>query len=143
MLITQTTLRPGQKGTKKFADKYGDRLICVRHRYDPETGQRYTTVELIEEEVQAQHEGHGQHTVRPLPPAQPKVLAVRVEYWESDLRAKVKGAGGIWRPRHKLWEMRYDDVVALGLESRAFAADARADGVRSWLLPLRLRERYG
>lgn len=122
MLITQTTLRPGQKGTKKLADKYGDRLICVRHRHDPETGRRSTTVELIEEEVQAQHEDR--HTAGAPQPSHPTVVAVRVEYGESDLRAKVKNAGGIWRPRHKLWEMRYDDVVALGLEDRVVAADA-------------------
>jgi hypothetical protein len=41
-----------------------------------------------------------------------------VEYWETELREKVKAAGGIWRPRYKVWEMRYGDVVALGLESR-------------------------
>jgi hypothetical protein len=45
-------------------------------------------------------------------------LGIRVEYWESDVREKVKAAGGIWRPRHKLWEMRYEDVIALGLEAR-------------------------
>jgi hypothetical protein len=122
MLITQTTLRPGQKGTKKLVGKYGDRLICVRHRYDPATGRRCTTVELIEEEIQAQSQDQQAASA----PAQPhsNVLAIRVEYWESDLRAKVKAAGGIWRPRHKLWELRYDDVVALGLESRVVASDA-------------------
>jgi len=122
MLTTQTTLRPGQKGTKKLADKYGDRLLCVRHRYDPETGRRCTTVELIEEEVQAQRADR--HTASAPQPSHPKVVAVRVEYWESDLRAKVKNAGGIWRPRHKLWEMRYDEVVALGLEHRLVRPDA-------------------
>ena len=122
MLITQTTLRPGQKGTKKLVGKYGDRLICVRHRHDPATGRRCTTVELIEEEAQAQF--GDRHAANALAPSRPTVLAVRVEYWESDLRAKVKAAGGIWRPRHKLWELRYDDVVALGLESRVVAPDA-------------------
>ena len=48
----------------------------------------------------------------------PERLTVRVAYWETELRERVKAAGGIWRPRQKLWEMRYEDVVALGLESR-------------------------
>jgi hypothetical protein len=55
-------------------------------------------------------------------PSSPR-LAVRVEYWETGLQEKVKAAGGIWRPRQKLWEMRYEDVVALGLESRVVAGD--------------------
>ena len=42
----------------------------------------------------------------------------RVQYWETELRDKFNAAGGIWRPRHKLWEMRYEDLVTLGLESR-------------------------
>jgi hypothetical protein len=48
-------------------------------------------------------------------------MAVRVEYWESELREQVKQAGGIWRPRQKVWEMSYGQVVALGLESRVVA----------------------
>ena len=27
-------LKPGQKGTKQLLTQYGDRLICVRYRYD-------------------------------------------------------------------------------------------------------------
>jgi len=40
-------LKPGQRGTKNLVNQYGDRLICVRYRYDEKTGKRYTTVELI------------------------------------------------------------------------------------------------
>jgi hypothetical protein len=28
------TRRPGQPGTKKFVERYGERLVCVRYRYD-------------------------------------------------------------------------------------------------------------
>jgi hypothetical protein len=44
---TRATRRPGQKGTKIHAERYGDRLLFVRYRYDPETNTRVTTVELI------------------------------------------------------------------------------------------------
>ncbi len=44
------TLVPGQKGTKKFLDHYGEKLICVRYRYDEQQRKRVTTVELIVEE---------------------------------------------------------------------------------------------
>jgi hypothetical protein len=40
-------LKPGQDGTKSLLDKYGERLICVRYRYDEERGLRHKTVELI------------------------------------------------------------------------------------------------
>ena len=39
--------RPGQRGTQKLAALYGDRLVCVRYRYDAASGTRYKTVELI------------------------------------------------------------------------------------------------
>ncbi|HXG29426.1 MAG TPA: hypothetical protein VNJ47_11350 [Nevskiales bacterium] len=32
---TRLTLKPGQNGTRKLQDKYGDRLLAVRYRYDP------------------------------------------------------------------------------------------------------------
>ena len=28
------TRRPGQAGTKKFIERYDDRLVCVRYRYN-------------------------------------------------------------------------------------------------------------
>ncbi len=45
------SLKPGQKGTKRLQDRYGDRLVCVRYRYDEESGKRFKTVELIVEEA--------------------------------------------------------------------------------------------
>ena len=42
-MLTRAPLRPGQKGTHRFAQKYGEHLACVRCRYDyPDK-----TVELI------------------------------------------------------------------------------------------------
>jgi hypothetical protein len=40
-------LKPGQKGTKQLLAQYGDRLICVRYRYDPARKKRFETVELV------------------------------------------------------------------------------------------------
>jgi hypothetical protein len=34
------------------------------------------------------------------------------------VRQAVKAAGGIWRPRQRLWEVSWATVVALGLENR-------------------------
>jgi len=49
---TKLTLKPGQRGTKKLMKEYGDRLICVRYRYDNETQMRYKTVELVVDTTQ-------------------------------------------------------------------------------------------
>lgn len=43
--------RPGQPGTREQVQTYGDRLICVRYRYDTATQKRYKTVEIIVEEA--------------------------------------------------------------------------------------------
>ncbi len=120
-MITKAPLKPGLNGTKRLTEKYGNRLVCLRYKYDEETRKRYTTVELIEEESPWVTEPSVPTQAHPL--ASSQRLAVRVEYWETELREKVKAAGGIWRPRHKLWEMRYEDVAAFGLEARMVTDD--------------------
>jgi hypothetical protein len=48
---TRLTLRPGQSGTKKLVERFGERLIRVRYLYDERTGRRLKTVELVLESV--------------------------------------------------------------------------------------------
>src|SRR5437879_12323808 len=40
-------LKPGQKGTKQLLAQYGDRLICVRYRYEAQAKKRFKTVEHL------------------------------------------------------------------------------------------------
>jgi hypothetical protein len=47
----RVTVRPGQRGTKKLVRRFGERLICVRYRYDASQRKRFTTVELIVDEA--------------------------------------------------------------------------------------------
>ena len=47
---TQTHLKPGQKGTKRLVERFGDALLCVRYRYDENRGVRLKTVEIVVEE---------------------------------------------------------------------------------------------
>ena len=47
---TRLTLHPGQDGAKRMQAQYGDRLVCVRYRYDERRQKRFKTVELIVEE---------------------------------------------------------------------------------------------
>lgn len=111
----KATLKPGQNGTKRLLEKYGNRLVCVRYRYDEGTGKRYTTAEVVVDESSDVVVVRESDCVRA---HQSLRFGVRIDYWESELREKAKARGAIWRPRQKLWEMRYDDVIELGLESR-------------------------
>src|SRR6266699_1220888 len=45
------TLRPGMAGTKKLLARYGERLVCVRYRYDSATGRRVKTAEPIVQDI--------------------------------------------------------------------------------------------
>lgn len=33
-------LKPGQNGTKRLVDQYGEKLLCVRYRYDETRGMK-------------------------------------------------------------------------------------------------------
>ena len=103
-------LKPGQKGTKQQLAQYGDRLVCVRYRYDAQRKKRFKTVELIIAEREWE----------PPPPrfAADTIVGVRVGFAEEALRGQVKQAGGKWNRTRKVWEMRYDQVVALKLAAR-------------------------
>jgi hypothetical protein len=103
-------LRPGQKGTKQLLTQYGDRLVCVRYRYDAERTKRLKTVELIVAE-------HDWHPTRPRF-APDQVVAVRVAFADVEVRQKMKRAGGRWDPARRTWLLLYERVVALGLTGR-------------------------
>jgi len=118
------SLRPGDNGTKKLTQKYEDRLVCVRCRYDQSGGIRYKTVELVEE--QSPWRGiNGTRAGKPArrTPSARDRFGVRVEFHETQLRNIVKGAGGLWRPRQKLWELPFAQIEALGLTERIVEDD--------------------
>ena len=100
-------LKPGQKGTKQLLTQYGDRLVCVRYRYDAQRKKRFKTVELIVAE----------RTWEQPPPrfAADTRVGLRVGFAEVEMRDQVKQAGGKWNRGRKVWELRYDQVVALKL----------------------------
>lgn len=104
------TLSPGQKGTKKFLDRYGDRLVCVRYRYDREQSKRFTTVEIIVEES-----AWSSSVIAAAPPA---IVGLRVALDEVKLQRLIKQAGGKWNREQRVWEIHYDQAKALGLENR-------------------------
>ena len=103
-------LKRGQKGTKQLLAQYGDRLICVRYRYDAQRKKRLKTVELLVAE----------RDWEPLrsPFAPDQIVGLRVPFADVAVRDRVKQAGGTWNPQQRVWKLRYDRANALGLEDR-------------------------
>ena len=128
---TRVTLKPGSKGTKKLVTQFGERLVCVRYRYDAVAQVRYKTVELVIEQVRwtpaqrARRQGEG--------PGRPPVLVhLRVRFHQEQLRKRVKEAGGRWLPDKKVWVVPLGVARRLGLDDRAVAVpDLPAPSVAS------------
>lgn len=118
---TRTTLRPGDRGTRKLVERFGKRLVCVRYRYDAVTSRRYTTVELIVAEAAWQPKARKPRANRP----PEEMVYVRVGFGEEGLRAKMKALGAIWRPQHRLWELPWGVVKGLGIEERVVGEERR------------------
>ena len=117
---TRVTLKPGSKGTKKLVAQFGERLVCVRYRYDAAAQVRYKTVELVIEQLPwnpAQRALRGDEG-----PGRPPVLVgLRVHFHEEQLRKRVKDAGGRRLPEKKLWVVPIGVARRLGLADRAVA----------------------
>ena len=118
--LVRLHLKPGQKGTKQLLAQYGDRLICVRYRYDAQRKKRFKTVELLVAE-------------RDWEPPRPRfahdqIVGLRVAFADVAVRDRVKQAGGTWNPERRVWQLRYDRVVALGLNARVVDEPASKSG---------------
>ena len=109
---TRLTLTPGQNGTRKLHATYGERLVCVRYRYDAQRGLRHKTVELI---IETAPWNPRLRNARREPQ---DMVAVRIAWSETGLRERIKAAGGIWRHRQKLWEVDWKTARELGLQAR-------------------------
>jgi hypothetical protein len=101
-------LQPGERGTRRLLAEYGQRLVCVRYRYDERLKRRWKTAELI---VSESHWA-------PREPRPGTRVRIRIRYEETDLRRRIKEAGGIWDAGRKAWRLRYDRALELGLKDR-------------------------
>ncbi len=88
--------------------QYGDRLLCVRYRYDRVRRKRYKTAKVITDEAPWE----------PPPPAPETIVYVRVTWGEAGLSRQIKLAGGQWQRGVKLWALQYSEVERLGLQDR-------------------------
>ena len=105
---TRAVLKPGQRGTKRLAEKYGADLLCVRFRYDAESRQRLKTIELIADRTDGDS---------PEPRyASDTLVPLRIRFDDTENRSLVKEAGGRWDPEKKLWFAKYGRIAGTGLE---------------------------
>jgi hypothetical protein len=106
---THCHLKPGQKGTRRLVEQYGDSLLCVRYRYDEHRGVRLKTVEIVIEEK----------TWRP--PFRFRdgdIAPVSVSFGETELREKLRKARAKWDPLGKVWLVPYRLIRGTELEAR-------------------------
>jgi hypothetical protein len=100
----------GKPGTKKLIEQYGDKLVCVRYRYDTDSKWMTKTVELLIED----------RPWEPDPKRIPlnKTVAIHLGFREIELRKLVLSVGGKWDMENKRWFLPYREVLALGLKNR-------------------------
>lgn len=104
-------LKPGQKGTRRLVEQYGESLLCVRYRYDVKRGVRLKTVEIIVEEK---------------PDLSPRykegdIVPISVSFEEIELREQLRALHARWDSQQKLWFVPYRLIQGTPLEKRIVA----------------------
>jgi hypothetical protein len=104
-------LKPGQKGTLRLYEKYGDALLCVRYRYDEARRVKLKTVELIVDERPLDMPRFQDNNITP----------VSVAYEEVELREQLRNMRARWDSQIKMWFVPYGLIRGTELESRIMA----------------------
>ena len=94
-------LKPGQNGTQRLVNQFGDALLCVRYRYDELNDENITTVEIIVDRRPRDRNLRFRDT---------DTVAVSVHFTEKELRDRLKAAGGRWDPGEKVWRVLYGSI---------------------------------
>jgi len=105
---TRVNLKPGQKGTKRLVQQYGDTLICVRYRYDAKAHKQYKTVEIIVSE-----------SVWTPPPAKypdGTLVPLKIGINETSLQNQTRAVGGRWDKQRQVWLVPYGCIAGTKLE---------------------------
>ena len=102
-------IAPGRDGAKRFALRYGDQLVCVRHRINPSGDTRYTTVELLVETT-------------PVVRAGDRLVALRLRPGEKSTRSLLMACGGQWDSSAKHWLVARKVAKDLGSLDRVVLA---------------------
>jgi hypothetical protein len=108
LMDIQRQITAGAPGTKKYLREYGDRLVCVRYKYDKARGKKLKTVEIVvSEEPWTPRRGYVPMN---------KKVNVRILAHEKRLQHIVRSAGGRWLSDKLRWRLPYGTAKSLGLE---------------------------
>jgi hypothetical protein len=92
-----------------LVEQYGDRLLCVRYRYDEQRRVRLKTVEIIVEE-------------RPWQPPfrfrDEDLAPVAVGFGETAVREQLRKLRAMWNPQAKVWLVPYGKIRGTELAAR-------------------------
>lgn len=99
------TMRPHGRGAVKLARTFGEALMYVRYRVNPDETERLTTVELVVERAIIQKR------------ADP-VVAFKIRYGEGELLRLAQAKGAKFDARTKLWKLPRSEVLRMGLRHR-------------------------
>lgn len=84
------TYSPEQAGARRFAKRYGDQLVCVRHRLNETGTVRHTTVELLVETT-------------PVVSRARSLVAIRISPTDKATRTVLMACGAKWLPKQRYW----------------------------------------
>lgn len=99
-------MKPGEPGTKQLLQQYGERLFCVRYRYDAQAHKRIKTIEIVIAESEWQPPGERF--------AKDEIVWLRIGFVDRAMDQRLCAAGGKWDDRRCVWSIRYDAAVKLG-----------------------------
>lgn len=105
---TRARLKPGQNGTKKYVEQYGDALVCVRYRYDAATRKQCKTIEIIVSE--------SDWTPPPAKYSDSTLVPLKIGIKETEAQEQVRAVGGRWDKGKKLWFVPYGCIAGTKLE---------------------------
>jgi len=103
-------IKPGQKGTRKMTEQYGDRMRCVRYIYDDKNQIKLKTIEIIIEK-NPWHKDTKRISGN-------KLVSIKVDYGEIQIGRMIRAAGGRWDREKLVWLLPYREAKALGLDKR-------------------------
>lgn len=110
------TIRPSERGAKRFLERYGERLCTVRYRASDCGSKIYTTVEVIVDTRLRTGDGICSNSVNAARKAE--LVALKIGYKETEQRRAVKQIGGRWSRQIQAWITRREEAIKLGLAHR-------------------------
>ena len=99
------TLAPTDRGAIELAHRYGDALVCVRHRTDAKGKVRHTTIELLV-------------SSEPIRSRSSRLVYLQTQPHERALHSVIRAAGGVWDAKQQLWHLPSRVATILNLRDR-------------------------